>query len=119
MQHFIPTKACYELLTTNKSKKGIPAGLKGGRELSNGAISQTDISPGVLFKIKTLNEITTQRKQSLAQMAIVWLMKDSRVTSVLIGASSVAQLDDNLAGLRNTDFTADELSAIETILKGS
>jgi len=65
-----------------------------------------------------LNDIAVQRNQSLAQMAITWLMKDKRVTSVLIGASSVKQLDDNLACLDNIDFTTDELNRIEEVLKG-
>lgn len=105
-------------LLTNKYINGIPADSRVGRGLSNGAISQTDISPEVLAKIKALNEIAVQRIQSLAQMAIAWLMKDKRVTSVLIGASSVKQLDDNLASLNNSAFTNDELNKIEEVLKG-
>ena len=105
-------------LLTNKYIKGIPAKSRVGRGLSNGAISETDISPERLAVIKALNDIAVQRKQSLAQMAIIWLMKDKRVTSVLIGASSVKQLDDNLACLNNTDFTTDELNKIEEVLKG-
>jgi L-glyceraldehyde 3-phosphate reductase len=67
-------------------------------------------------KIQALNTIAEKRNQSLAQMAIAWLMKDSRVTSVLVGASSVNQLDDNLACLNNLSFSAEELTAIEAIL---
>lgn len=104
-------------LLTDKYLKGIPAESRVGRGLSNGAIQQTDISPEVINKIKQLNEIAVTRNQSLAQMSIAWLMKDKRVTSVLIGASSVKQLDDNLACLNHLDFTPDELNAIETILK--
>jgi len=105
-------------LLTNKYIKGIPAKSRVGRGLSNGAISETDISPERLAVIKALNDIAVQRNQSLAQMAITWLMKDKRVTSVLIGASSVKQLDDNLACLDNIDFTTDELNRIEEVLKG-
>ena len=65
---------------------------------------------------KALNEIAQQRKQSLAQMAITWLMKDKRVTTVLIGASSVRQLDNNLDSLHQIDYTQEELQLIETIL---
>ena len=64
-----------------------------------------------------MNEIAKQRNQSLAQMALAWLMKDKRITTVLIGASSVAQLDDNLACLENLNFSSGELNEIETILK--
>ena len=104
-------------LLTNKYINGIPADSRVGRGLTNGAISETDISPAVLAKIKAMNDIAVQRNQSLAQMAIAWLMKDKRVSSVLIGASSVKQLDDNLASLNNLDFTSDELNKIETVLK--
>ncbi|MBI2731647.1 MAG: aldo/keto reductase, partial [Sphingobacteriales bacterium] len=65
---------------------------------------------------KQLNDVAVKRGQSLAQMAIAWLMKDSRVTSVLIGASSVKQLDDNLAAMNNLAFNENELLQIEQIL---
>ena len=105
-------------LLTNKYIKGIPAKSRVGRGLTNGAISETDISQERLAVIKALNDIAVKRGQSLAQMAITWLMKDKRVTSVLIGASSVKQLGDNLASLNNIDFTNDELNKIEEVLKG-
>ncbi|MEQ1677271.1 MAG: aldo/keto reductase, partial [Chitinophagaceae bacterium] len=88
-----------------------------GRGLSNGAIQQEDISPEVLSKIKRLNAVAQQRQQSLAQMAIAWLLKDKRVTSVLVGASSVGQLENNLACLSNLHFSVEELNVIEAILK--
>jgi L-glyceraldehyde 3-phosphate reductase len=103
-------------LLTDKYIKEIPSSSRVGRGLSNGAISQTDISPAVIEKMKALNKMAEKRGQSLAQMAIAWLLKDHRVTSVLIGASSLAQLDDNLSCLKNLDFSADELIAIEKIL---
>jgi L-glyceraldehyde 3-phosphate reductase len=105
-------------LLTDKYIKGIPAESRVGRGLSNGAIQQTDISPEVISKIKKLNDIAVQRGQSLAQMAIAWLLKDDRITSVLVGASSVAQLDDNLACLKNLNFSAEELQQIEKVLSG-
>ena len=104
-------------LLTDKYINGIPAASRVGRGLSNGAIQQTDISPEVISKIKKLNEIAIQRQQSLAQMAIAWLLKDQRVTSVLVGASSVKQLDDNLACLSNLNFSTTELTEIEAVLK--
>jgi len=67
--------------------------------------------------IRSLNEAAAERGQSLAQMAIAWLLKDKRVTSLLIGASSVSQLEDNLQALKNTGFSSDELERIEQILK--
>ncbi|HEY6142573.1 MAG TPA: aldo/keto reductase, partial [Flavobacterium sp.] len=63
-----------------------------------------------------LNDIAQSRNQSLAQMALAWLLKDNRITSVLIGASSVGQLQNNIDALGNTDFTKAELDKIESIL---
>jgi L-glyceraldehyde 3-phosphate reductase len=105
-------------LLTNKYLRNIPSESRVGRGLMNGAIQQTDISPEVLSKVQRLNELATQRGQTLAQMALTWLMKDARITSVLIGASSVKQLDDNIDSLQRTDFDVDELYSIENILAG-
>lgn len=104
-------------LLTDKYLKEIPAESRVGRGLSNGAISQNDISPAKIERSKKLNEIALRRGQSLAQMAIAWLLKDERVTSVLVGASSAGQLDNNIDALANLSFSADELAGIETILK--
>lgn len=103
-------------LLTDKYLKNIPASSRVGRGLTNGAIQQQDISPVVLNRVKQLDSIAQQRGQSLAQMALAWLLKDQRITSVLIGASSVQQLDNNIDMLNRTDFTADELVDIEKIL---
>lgn len=105
-------------LLTDKYLHGIPASSRVGRSLSNGAIQQSDISPEGLARVKKLNDVAMQRGQSLAQMAIAWLLKDKRVTSVLVGASSVDQLTNNLSCLNNLDFTAGELKVIEGIVKG-
>lgn len=103
-------------LLTDKYLKHVPADSRVGRGLMNGAIQQSDISPEVLSRVKQLNELAIGRGQSLAQMSLAWLMKDRRITSVLIGASSVRQLDNNIDSLQRPDFTAGELSAIESIL---
>jgi L-glyceraldehyde 3-phosphate reductase len=103
-------------LLTDKYIRNIPSSSRVGRGLTNGAISQQDISPQVLNRVKKLDGIAQQRGQSLAQMALAWLLKDQRITSVLIGASSVQQLDNNIDMLGNIDFTADELAGIESIL---
>jgi L-glyceraldehyde 3-phosphate reductase len=102
-------------LLTNKYLSGIPADSRAGK--SHGALNANQITPERLKQIEALNQLAISRGQSLAQMAIAWLLKDSRVTSVLIGASSVAQLDDNLLALKNTSFTAGELECIELIIK--
>jgi L-glyceraldehyde 3-phosphate reductase len=79
--------------------------------LQKGAVTDERIS-----QIKRLNDIALQRGQTLAQMALAWLLKDSRVTSVLIGASRPEQLTDSLQCLNNIEFSAEELVKIEEIL---
>ena len=101
-------------LLTNKYLNGIPADSRAGKE--HGALQAASITPDVLNQIAQLQILATSRNQSLAQMAIAWLLKDQRVSSVLIGASSVAQLKDNIAALENLAFNADELFQIEQIL---
>ena len=70
-----------------------------------------------LQKIKALNEVAASRGQTLAEMSLAWLLKDDLVTSVIIGASSVAQLADNLKATENTDFSAEELEKIKKIIQ--
>jgi L-glyceraldehyde 3-phosphate reductase len=72
---------------------------------------------GNLGKIRKLNDMAGQRGQKLSQMAIAWVLRKPQITSALIGASSVAQLDDNLAALEQLSFSQEELDAIELILK--
>ncbi len=67
-----------------------------------------------LARVRALNEIAQRRGQSLAQMALAWCLRDPRMTSVLIGASSVAQLEDNVGALANLSFSHDELVEIDT-----
>ena len=102
-------------LLTDKYLNGIPENSRAKNP--NGYLKIDDISEEKLQKIKSLNKIALQRNQSLAQMALAWLLKDSRITSVLIGASSVNQLKDNVESLKNRSFSADELTAIDAILK--
>ena len=113
----IPFSPLAQGMLTNKYLKGIP---KESRASKPGAtLKLSDITEERLEQIRSLNEIAKQRDQSLAQMAIAWLMKDKRITSVLIGASSVKQLDDNIDSLRVLAFSTDELTAIEKILHQS
>jgi L-glyceraldehyde 3-phosphate reductase len=102
-------------MLTNRYLKGIPEGSRASKP--HGFLKENDITPDKLAKIRKLNEIAISRNQTLAEMAIAWLLKDKRVTSVLIGASSVAQLMDNLGALKNTSFSKDELEKIELALK--
>lgn len=102
-------------LLTDRYLNGIPEDSRAAK--SWGFLQKEQVEPA-LVKVRQLNEIAKGRGQSLAQMAIAWLLKDQRVTSVLIGASSVAQLKDNLATRNNLNFSAEELKRIELILKG-
>lgn len=99
---------------TNKYLQGIPETSRAAK--STGHLQQSWITPEIIEKVRKLNDIAAGRGQTLAEMALAWLLKDRRVTSVLIGASSVAQLMDNLHALDNLVFTADELTHIEEIL---
>ncbi|HZL10391.1 MAG TPA: L-glyceraldehyde 3-phosphate reductase [Prolixibacteraceae bacterium] len=102
-------------LLTDKYLNGIP---EGSRAAKSWGFLQPEQVESALDKVKKLNEIAHQRGQTLAQMALVWLLKDPRITSVLIGASSVSQLDNNVAALKNSKFTEIELQQIELILSG-
>ena len=110
----IPFSPLAQGMLTDRYLKGIP---KSSRAAKAVFLKSTDITEERVEQIKGLNEIATQRNQTLAQMALAWLLKDQRITSVLIGASSVEQLDNNVDCLKNLNFTVDELSAIEQIIK--
>ncbi|MCF4101187.1 L-glyceraldehyde 3-phosphate reductase [Gillisia sp. M10.2A] len=102
-------------ILTYKYLNGIP---KDSRAATEGSyLNESQITPQIIKQVKELNEIAQKRNQSLAQMAVAWLLKDSRVTSVLVGVSKVSQLEDNVASLKNLDFSEDELKKIEEILK--
>jgi L-glyceraldehyde 3-phosphate reductase len=95
---------------TGKYLGGVPAG---SRAAQSGSLSSDQISERTLAHVRALAAIAASRGQSLAQLALSWALRDQRVTSVLIGASSVAQLEENLAAAGRGDFTDDELAAID------
>jgi L-glyceraldehyde 3-phosphate reductase len=97
-------------LLTDKYLRGIPEGSRASRP---GSFSADILSGETLAKVRALDEIATRRGQTLAQMAIAWTLRDHRVTSSLVGASSVAQLEANVAALDVLDFTTDELAEID------
>ncbi|MGO8877432.1 MAG: L-glyceraldehyde 3-phosphate reductase [Acidimicrobiales bacterium] len=97
-------------LLSDRYLNGIPAG---SRASLDGSLTRGMLSDDNLARIRALSDIAVGRQQSLAQMAIGWALRDPRVTSVLIGASSVAQLEENVAALHHFEFTADELTAID------
>lgn len=103
-------------LLTNKYLKGIPQDSRAVKDARY--LNTSHIKPELISKVTNLNEIAKDRGQSMAQMAIAWLLKDSRITSVLVGASSAKQMLDNINTIKRLDFTEDELSTIENILKG-
>ena len=101
-------------MLTNRYLKGIPKDSRAGK--THGFLKSEEITEEKLGKIKKLDEIASQRNQSLAQLALSWLLKDKRITTVLIGASSVQQLDNNIDALNKLHYTTDELESIEKVL---
>ncbi len=99
-------------LLTDKYLDGIPADSRINRP-GGDSFPREVLSPDNLDRVRALNEIAKRRGQSLAQMAYAWVLRDPRVTSTLIGASSVAQLRENVAALANTEFSPEELAAID------
>jgi L-glyceraldehyde 3-phosphate reductase len=97
-------------LLTTKYLDGIPDGSRASR---NGSLSRDQLTDQTLAHVRALNAIAAERGQSLAQMAISWTLRDPRVTSALVGASSVAQLEENLAAAGQTAFSAEEIAAID------
>ena len=101
-------------LLTDKYLNGIPPGSRAGRP--SGALQPDAVTPEVLSRVSALNRLAAERGETLAQMAIAWLLKDRRVTSVLVGASRVEQLEENLRALDSAPFSGDELKRIQDIL---
>ena len=101
-------------LLTDKYLTGIPEGSRAaqGKSLDPGSIDET-----LVAQLNALNEVAQGRGQSLAQLALAWALRDDRVTSLVVGASSVRQLEQNVAALDHLDFTGDELTAIDKILQ--
>jgi L-glyceraldehyde 3-phosphate reductase len=95
---------------TSRYLNGVPEGSRASR---GGSLSADQLSEQTLTHVRALNEIAAGRGQSLAQLAISWVLRDERMTSALIGASSVAQLEENLAAAAKTTFTSEEIAAID------
>lgn len=103
-------------LLTDKYLKGIPPDSRVGRHLENGAITASQVTGEIIEKVKKLNDIARKRNQSLAQMAIAWVLRDERITSVILGASKPEQVTDGVVAIKNIKFTKEELENIERIL---
>lgn len=105
-------------LLTARYLDGIPADSRAAVNKGNGAINATRITPDLVARLRTLNGIAGRRGQSLAQMALSWLLRDERITSVLTGASRPEQIADSVACLKNLAFSAEELAAIDEACAG-
>ncbi|QIL74871.1 L-glyceraldehyde 3-phosphate reductase [Hymenobacter sp. HDW8] len=110
----IPFSPLAQGLLTDKYLHGIPADSRAGR--GGPSLSEEQLTPERLDQIRRLHQLAQERNQSLAQMALAWILKDPRVTSVLIGASRPAQLQDSLQCLHSPEFSAEQLSTIEEII---
>lgn len=111
---FIAFSPLAQGLLTDRYLHGIPEDSRVDR---GGYLKKDSLTPEMLEKIKNLNEMAASRGQSLAEMSLSWLLQQKRVTSVIIGASSVAQLADNLKSVEHLDFSEEELNLIDKISK--
>jgi len=112
----IPFSPLAQGLLSNKYLMGIPVGSRASSHRGNGAIDEDQVSEDKINKVRQLNVIAEARGQNLAQMALSWLLKDHRITSVLIGVSRSEQVLDSIRCLENYSFTSEELNNIEAIL---
>jgi L-glyceraldehyde 3-phosphate reductase len=110
----IPFSPLAQGLLTNRYLSGIPADSRAGKP--HGFLKSEQVTDDRISKARRLNDVAQRRGQSLAQMALAWILRDPRITTVLIGASSVEQLDQNLACLDQREFAPEELAEIESIL---
>jgi L-glyceraldehyde 3-phosphate reductase len=103
-------------LLSDRYLNGIPSDSRAARDFF---LKKKDVGEAKLAKVRALNEIARQRGQTLAEMAVAWVLRDPRITSALVGTSKVSQVDDNVAALQNLKFSAEELIRIDGVLAGS
>jgi L-glyceraldehyde 3-phosphate reductase len=101
-------------LLTDRYLNGIPADSRAARNFS---LKKDSLTPDMMQTLEQLNEIAKGRGQSLAQMALAWVLNDNRVTSVIVGASSVEQLKSNMQSIRNTGFSEEEIRLIDKLTR--
>ncbi|MFZ3263167.1 MAG: L-glyceraldehyde 3-phosphate reductase [Terriglobales bacterium] len=101
-------------LLSDRYLKGIPNDSRAARDFF---LKKKDISEALLARVRALNEVAQRRGQTLAEMAVAWVLRDPRVTSALVGTSKVSQVDDNVAALRNLKFSSEELRTIDGVLQ--
>lgn len=104
-----------EGLLTNKYLNGIPEGSRVAKP--SAALNESRVNPEVQRKIRALNQLAATRGQTLAQLALAWTLRGGKITSALIGASRVSQIEENIAALNHAEFSQEELDRVETILK--
>jgi L-glyceraldehyde 3-phosphate reductase len=102
-------------LLTDRYLAGIPSDSRAAKP--HGFLKEKDVSAARLAQVRALGEVARERGQSLAQMALAWVLRDERMTSALIGASKVEQIEQNVAAIRNLQFSDEELSRIDEILE--
>lgn len=103
-------------MLTDRYLQGIPDDSRAARP--QGFLTREDVTEEKVAKVRKLNELAKARGQSMAQMALAWVLRDKAVTSALVGASRVSQVEDSVAALEKLEFTKDELKAIDGILQG-
>ncbi len=113
----IPFSPLAQGLLSNKYLKGIPEGSRAASHRGNGAIDEDQVSEEKINKVRQLNVLAEERGQNLAQMALAWILKDKRISSVLIGVSKPEQVLDSIRCLDNYSFSAEELNRINAILQ--
>ena len=111
----IPFSPLAQGLLTNRYLSGIPGDARAAKE--HGFLKSDGVKPEVIAKVRALGEIADARGQSIAQLALAWVLRDARVTTALIGASKINQLEECVAAAANTSFDSEEIHKIEEILK--
>ena len=111
----IPFSPLAQGLLTGRYLTGIPKDARAAKD--HGFLKADGVKPEILDKVRALGEIAAARAQSIAQLALAWVLRDTRVTTALIGASKIDQLEECIAATTNTSFDPVELRKIETILK--
>ena len=111
---FIAFSPLAQGVLTDRYLEGIPSDSRASRDFS---LKKDSLTPELIERLRQLNDIAASRGQSLAQMALAWVLKDEMVSSVIVGASSIGQLDNNLQAIRNTVFSEEETETIDRLTK--
>ena len=101
---------------TNRYLNGIPEGSRANRRIAY--LNANDVTPDIVAKVRKLDVIAQKRNQTMAQMALAWILRKPSITSALVGASSPEQIEDSINALKNLEFSFEELRAIDEVLVG-